>query len=94
MENNYEKIKELAKKAGIGEGKINNEFLFTIQMVDYFYYNKNIGEQDIRENFVDGALDGGIDYIFIGKKCIVKNLKNLLNQIIVILFIRRFNCYV
>lgn len=33
-------------------------------MVDYFYYNKNIGEQDIRENFVDGSADGGIDYIF------------------------------
>ncbi len=61
---NYEKIKELAKRAGISEGKLNNEFLFTIQMVDYFYYNKNVGEQDIRENFVDGSLDGGIDYIF------------------------------
>lgn len=61
---NFEKIKELAKKAGISEGKLNNEFLFTLQMVDYFYYNKNIGEQDIRENFVDGSADGGIDYIF------------------------------
>ncbi len=61
---NYEKIKELAKKAGISDGKLNNEFLFTLQMVDYFYYNKNIGEQDIRENFVDGSSDSGIDYIF------------------------------
>lgn len=61
---NFEKIKELAKKAGISEGKLNNEFLFTLQMVDYFYYNKNIGEQGIRENFVDGSADGGIDYIF------------------------------
>lgn len=60
---NFEKIKELAKKAGISDGKLNNEFLFTIQMVDYFYYNKNIGEQDIRENFTDGNSDGGIDYI-------------------------------
>lgn len=61
---NYEKILELAKRAKIPEGKLNDEFLFTIQMVDYFYYNKNIGEQDIRENFVDGTSDGGIDYIF------------------------------
>ena len=61
---NYEKIKKLAEKAGISEGKLNNEFIFTLQMVDYFYYNKNIGEQDIRENFVDGTSDGGIDYIF------------------------------
>ena len=60
---NFEKIKELSKKAGIPEGKLNNEFLYTIQMVDYFYYNKNIGEQDIRENFVDGSNDGGIDFI-------------------------------
>lgn len=60
---NFEKIKELAKKAGISDGKLSNEFLFTIQTVDYFYYNKNIGEQDIRENFVDGTSDGGIDYI-------------------------------
>ena len=60
---NYEKIKGLAKKAGISDGKLNNEFLFTLQMVDYFYYNKNIGEQDIRENFVDGPSDGGIDYV-------------------------------
>lgn len=60
---NYEKIMELAKKAGLSEGKLNDEFLFTLQMVDYFYYNKNIGEQDIRENFVDGSSDGGIDYI-------------------------------
>ena len=61
---NYEKVKKLAEKAGIIQGKLNNEFIFTLQMVDYFYYNKNIGEQDIRENFVDGTSDGGIDYIF------------------------------
>ena len=61
---NYEKVKKLAEKAGISQGKLNNEFIFTLQMVDYFYYNKNIGEQDIRENFVDGTSDGGIDYIF------------------------------
>lgn len=60
---NYEKIKKLAQKAGIADGKLNDEFLYTIQMVDYFYYNKNIGEIDIRENYVDGTSDGGIDYI-------------------------------
>lgn len=61
---NYEKVKKLAEKAGISQGKLSKEFIFTLQMVDYFYYNKNIGEQDIRENFVDGTSDGGIDYIF------------------------------
>ena len=64
MENN-KKIYELAKKAGVSEGRLNDEYLFTLQVVDYFYYNRNIGEQDIRENFVDGANDGGIDYIYV-----------------------------
>ena len=61
---NYEKIKSLSKRAGISGGKLKDEFLFTIQMMDYFYYNENIGEQDIKENFIDGTSDGGIDYIF------------------------------
>lgn len=60
---NYNKIKNLAQRAGISSGKLNEEYLYTIQMVDYFYYKKNIGEQDIRENFVDGSSDGGIDFI-------------------------------
>ena len=64
MSKNDEKIYGLAKKAGVSEGKLTEEYLFTLKMVDYFYYNKNIGEQDIRECFVDGPLDGGIDYIF------------------------------
>lgn len=59
----YEKIKDLAQKAGVSDGKLTPEWLFTLQMVDIFYYNRNIGEQDIRECFVDGASDGGIDYI-------------------------------
>ncbi|WP_281703610.1 AIPR family protein [Parvimonas micra] len=61
---NFEKIKGLAKKAGVSEGKLSQEFLFTVQMVDYFYFKNNIGEQDIREDFVDGSSDGGIDFIF------------------------------
>ena len=63
MDNN-QKIKELAERAGLSSGKLTDEYIFTLQMVDIFYYNKNIGEQDIRENFVDGNSDGGIDYIF------------------------------
>lgn len=56
--------KSLTKVAGIPTGKQTEEFLFTIKMVDYFFYNKNIGEQDVRDCFIDGAGDGGIDYIF------------------------------
>lgn len=62
---NYKKIYELAKRTGISEGLLNEEYLFTLQVMDYFYYNRNIGEQDIRENFVDGTSDGGIDYIYV-----------------------------
>ena len=65
MEKENKKIYELAKKAGISAGKLSEEYLYTLQMVDYFYYNRNIGEQDIRENFVDGTSDGGIDYILV-----------------------------
>lgn len=61
---NYEKIKGLSRRAGVSEGKLTKEFLFTVQMVDYFYFKNNLGEQDIREDFVDGSSDGGIDFIF------------------------------
>lgn len=60
---NYTKIKEMCLKNGISEGRTSREYLFTINSVDYFYYNKNIGEMDIVEGFVDGNNDGGIDYI-------------------------------
>ena len=29
---NYEKVKKLAEKAGISQGKLNNEFIFTLQI--------------------------------------------------------------
>lgn len=58
------KYMEFAREVGIPEGKLTEEFMFTLKMVDYFYYNKNIGSQDVRDCFVDGANDGGIDYIY------------------------------
>ena len=60
---NYTKIKEMCLKAGISSGHTSREYLFTINAVNYFYYNKNIGEMDIVEGFVDGPNDGGIDFI-------------------------------
>ena len=59
-----DEIYKLAQKAGVTKGKLNEEFLFTVQVVNLFYYNNNIGENDIRECFVDGSNDGGIDYIY------------------------------
>lgn len=61
---NYKKIKEMCVKNNISEGRTSNEFLFTLNAVDYYYYNRNIGEIDIIEGFVDGSNDGGIDFIF------------------------------
>ena len=60
---NDTKIKEMCLKAGISSGHTTREYLFTINAVNYFYYNKNIGEMDIVEGFVDGPNDGGIDFI-------------------------------
>lgn len=64
MKDKYDKILQICKKAGVSEGKLKDEYLFTIDAVDYFFYNQNIGVQDIRESFVDGTNDGGIDYIY------------------------------
>lgn len=64
MEENKDKIFEICKKAGVSEGKLKKEYLYTVDAVDYYFYDTNIGEQDIKENFVDGSNDGGIDYIY------------------------------
>ena len=61
---NYKKIKEKCIKNNVSEGRTSAEFLFTLNAVDYCYYNRNIGEIDIIEGFVDGSNDGGIDFIF------------------------------
>lgn len=58
------KIRHMCNNIGVSGGKQSNEFLFTLDCVDLFYYNKNIGEIDIKTGFVDGNNDGGIDYIY------------------------------
>lgn len=45
-------------------GKKTEEYTFTLEAVDMFYYKRNIGAADIKLGFVDGAKDGGIDYIY------------------------------
>lgn len=60
--NNYEKLRSICKTANVSN--ISDEYLFTLNCVDYFYYYKNIGEIDIKDCFVDGPNDGGIDYIY------------------------------
>lgn len=64
MDNNLEKIKILTKAFDF-TGNTTDEYLFTINCVDYFYYNGNIGKSDIIDGFTDGAYDGGIDFIYV-----------------------------
>ena len=45
-------------------GKKTEEYTFTLEAVDMFYYKRNIGAADIKLGFVDGAKDGGIDFIY------------------------------
>lgn len=64
MSNSYEKIKSMCNNLNISEGKLSDEYLFTINAVDLFFYKRNIGEIDIKSGFVDGPNDGGIDFIY------------------------------
>ena len=91
---NYEKIKNMCKKNYITEGKTTDEYIFTLNAVDYFYFNRNIGEMNIIEGFVDGSNDGGIDfildrddvmYLIQGKssdKLSIEDIKNVFHKII------------
>lgn len=45
-------------------GKKTEEYTFTLEAVDMFYYKRNIGAADIKLGFVDGTKDGGIDFIY------------------------------
>ena len=64
MNNNLEKIKLLCKSNYDFSGHISDEYLFTVNCVDYFYYGKDIGTVAINDGFIDGAFDGGIDFIY------------------------------
>lgn len=64
MSNSYEKIKSMCNNLNISEGKLSDEYLFTINAVDLFFYKRNIVEIDIKSGFVDGPNDGGIDFIY------------------------------
>lgn len=63
MKENLIKIKSLCSGSSF-KGNTSEEYLFTINCVDYFFYSKNIGQVDIKDGFVDGANDGGIDFIY------------------------------
>jgi hypothetical protein len=57
------KIKENIPK--IGDKR--KEYLFSFVCLQYFYNNGRISFADIRECFVDGRSDGGIDLVLIRK---------------------------
>ena len=64
MEQKNEKIMNLCKDLSLAEGKQTEEYLFTLEMVDLFYYKGNIGKIDIKKGFTDGTGDCGIDFIY------------------------------
>ena len=61
---NANKIESICRNLNFSGGKLTEEFLFTIEMADLFYFKSNIGETDIRKGYTDGAGDGGIDFIY------------------------------
>ena len=64
MEQDNNKILNLCKELNLAEGKQTEEYLFTLQMVDLFYYKGNIGKIDIKTGVTDGTGDGGVDFIY------------------------------
>lgn len=62
MDENLKKIKEMCRNMNF-TGNTTDEYMFTLNCVDYFFFSKNIGAVDIKDGFTDGAGDGGIDYI-------------------------------
>lgn len=63
MNENLEKLKLYCRQINYS-GNISDEFLFTVNCVDYFFYNKNMGPDHVKDGMVDGANDGGIDFIY------------------------------
>ena len=90
-----EKYKVLCKEANVPEGLINDNFLFTIENADYFFFNRNIGTVGIIEGFVDGSRDGGIDFIYndddnmyllqgkSSESITIEDIKNIFNKMII-----------
>ena len=87
-----EKIKKMCQDIGISKGKTSDEFLYTVDAVDLFFYKRNIGKLDIKSNFVDGKNDGGIDFIYSSEDTLyliqgkssnnlsVEDIKNVFNK--------------
>ena len=59
-----DKIVSILSSLHFPTGKKTEEYTFTLEAVDMFYYKSNIGAADIKLGFVDGSKDGGIDYIY------------------------------
>lgn len=64
MEANFEALRAMCKNIHMPEGKMTDEYLYTLNAVNLFFYKKNIGQMDIQRGFTDGSNDGGIDFIY------------------------------
>lgn len=64
MSTERDKIVSILTSLHFPEGKKTEEYTFTLEAVDMFFYKRNIGAADIKLGFVDGSKDGGLDYIY------------------------------
>lgn len=64
MSTERDKIISILDSIHFPEGKKTPEYTFTLEAVDLFFYKMNIGAADIKNGFVDGTNDGGIDFIY------------------------------
>ncbi len=63
MNENIDKIKSFCQVTHY-TGNASDEYLFTANCVDYYFFNKNMGQTDFIDGITDGANDGGIDFIW------------------------------
>lgn len=63
MNENLSKLKAFCDVSNY-TGNNSNEYLYTVNCVDYFFFNKNMGLGNFLDGFTDGANDGGIDFVF------------------------------
>ena len=64
MKSQLKKIRSMAESLHLLKGLCDDEHLFTPALANLFYFNGNIGENDLSIDFVDGSNDGGIDFLF------------------------------
>lgn len=64
MKKQIEFIRNLAKELNLSDGLCDDEHLYTPALANLFFFNGNMGRNDLATCFVDGKGDGGIDFLY------------------------------